>query len=278
MRVFIVEDERGVISVLEDIIEDNGLGEVCGTNEGRAVSAGQILSAAPDLVLVDFLMPEKDGVQVVRELKEAGCRAKLVMLSQVSDKELVAKAYSEGIDFFVSKPINIVEIRSVLERVERELTNERTIENIRQLFEKQPEPQPAARPEETLEAKLRTILTRIGMAGEKGTDDIVTLCLELDRKGQSIGSAGIGTLCRELSPQPKTMEQRIRRAIGVGLSNIAHLGLEDVMNETFSRYGSVLFSFEEVRAEMNRIREKTENGGKTNIRKFVDGLMQEARR
>ena len=37
------------------------------------------------------------------------------------------------------------------------------------------------------------------------------------------------------------MEQRIRRAIAVGMSNLAHLGIEDFMNDTFTSYSSTLF-------------------------------------
>lgn len=39
---------------------------------------------------------------------------KCIMISQVSAKELISKAYSAGIDFFISKPINLIEVRSVL--------------------------------------------------------------------------------------------------------------------------------------------------------------------
>ncbi|MEG2297551.1 MAG: DNA-binding domain-containing protein, partial [Clostridium sp.] len=82
-----------------------------------------------------------------------------------------------------------------------------------------------------------------------------------------------GELCNILSDSPKNMEQRIRRAIAVGMSNLAHQGIEDFMNETFSAYSSTLFPFEEIRAEMDYIRGKRKYGGKVSIKKFVDSLM-----
>ena len=66
MEIYIVEDDMSVISVLQDIIEDNDLGIVCGTSEGRPADVDDILAKNPDMVLIDFLMPEKDGVQVMR--------------------------------------------------------------------------------------------------------------------------------------------------------------------------------------------------------------------
>ena len=60
--------------------------------------------------------------------------AKCIMISQVSAKELVSKAYSAGIDFFISKPINIIEVTSVLKNVRHQLENEQTLNNIRRMF------------------------------------------------------------------------------------------------------------------------------------------------
>ena len=134
MEIYIVEDDRTVINILEDIIETNGLGTVCGTSGGQPADMEEIVRLNPDVVLVDFLMPEKDGIQLVRELKEAGCGSRFIMISQVSAKELIGKAYSAGIDFFISKPINIIEVKSVIENVERQIQNERTLSNIRKMF------------------------------------------------------------------------------------------------------------------------------------------------
>ena len=68
MEIYIVEDDVSIISILEDIIEDNELGEVCGTSEGGPADVEEILALNPDVILVDFLMPDKDGVQLVKEL------------------------------------------------------------------------------------------------------------------------------------------------------------------------------------------------------------------
>lgn len=278
MRIYIVEDDISVIRMLTDIIEDANLGTVCGDTGGKPASIRDILTAKPDLVLVDFLMPETDGIAVIGELKKQGCTAKLVMISQVSDKEMVAKAYSEGADLFITKPINRVEICAVLNHVAQSIRNEETLSGIRRMFSEQPGQAPSApvpRTEASFEESLRMILNRVGMAGEKGTEDIIKVCLYLKEHNSSLAAAGIGNICALLSPGPKNMEQRIRRAVAVGMSSVAHLGIEDFMNETFSLYSSTLFSFEDIRAEMEYIRGKTPYGGKVNIRKFIDGLMLE---
>lgn len=275
MNIYIVEDDLYVINMLSEIVEDYGLGTVCGHNNGKPVTAKEILSTAPDVVMVDFLMPETDGIEIVRSLRSEGSDARIVMLSQVSDKEMVEKAYSEGIDFFISKPVNIIEIKSVLTQISKSIDNEKTVENIRRMFVDPGAPvlNAPGQKAKNHEEEYRRILAKTGMSGEKGTDDIIRICVYLEENGMTLIQTGIGNLCALLSDQPRSMEQRIRRAIAVGLSSMAHLGMEDFMNDTFENYGNMLFSFEEIRAEMEFIRGKSRYGGKVSIRKFIDGLM-----
>ena len=281
---YIVEDDPSVINVLQDIIEDRNLGTVVGTSGEDGADIDEILMKKADIILVDFLMPGKDGMQVVRELRERGCTAKIVMISQVSSKDMIGKAYSAGIDFFINKPINLIEVTSVLKNVEVQLKNEKAISNLRTMLMSEisdiPEVprQVRAAASDDYEKKVRYVLNRIGMSGEKGAEDIVKICEYLKSSGKPIASMSIGRLCEIISDTPKNMEQRIRRAIAVGMSNLAHLGIEDFMNETFTEYSNSLFPFEEIRSEMDYIRGKSRYGGKISIKKFIDALMIEADR
>lgn len=273
MDIYIVEDDVTVISILEDIIENNELGDVCGTTDGEPAVVDEILAIKPDVILVDFLMPDKDGVQLVKELKEKGCRSRFIMISQVSSKELIGKAYDAGIEFFISKPINIIEVKSVIQNIERQIQNEKIIVNIKTMFMAEIADMPKKKVDDDYAKKLLYILNRLGMSGEKGGEDILKICHYLFYNKKSISQVSIGQLCEILSEAPKNMEQRIRRAIAVGMTNLAHLGIEDFMNETFTAYSSTLFPFEEIRAEMDYIREKRKFGGKVSIKKFIDSLM-----
>lgn len=99
MRIYIAEDDPSVISILEEIIESCGLGEVCGSSGETAADPLYIAKLDPDIVLADFLMPELDGVSLVRELKSLGCPARCIMISQVSAKELVGGPMTRGLIF-----------------------------------------------------------------------------------------------------------------------------------------------------------------------------------
>lgn len=274
MYIYIVEDDLSVISVLRNIIEDHDLGTVCGDSGGNPAELSNIKALNPDIILVDFLMPGKDGIQFIKEIRAAGCRAKCIMISQVSNKELIGKAYSAGVDFFINKPINYIEVKSVIQNIDKQIQDERTVENIRKMFmtelHQKPEPK---RAENQRMRRVQYILSQLGMSGEKGCGDIVKVCQYLDDKDMTIAQISISQLCEKLSDNPKNMEQRIRRAIAAGMTNLAHLGIEDFMNETFTSYSGSLFPFEEIRMEMDYIREKRKSGGKVTIKKFIDSLM-----
>ena len=72
MRIYIIEDDVTVIGILEDIVERSVLGTVCGATDDGPPDLERILALAPDLILADLLMPGKDGIQVIRELREMG--------------------------------------------------------------------------------------------------------------------------------------------------------------------------------------------------------------
>ena len=104
MRIYIAEDDPSVIGGAGGYPGEQRTGPGVRRQRGGAPDPERIMALDPDLVLVDLLMPGRDGIQLVRELKELGSRAKFVMISQVSAKELIAKAYQAGVEFFIRSP------------------------------------------------------------------------------------------------------------------------------------------------------------------------------
>ncbi|MGB5824404.1 MAG: DNA-binding domain-containing protein, partial [Proteocatella sp.] len=70
-----------------------------------------------------------------------------------------------------------------------------------------------------------------------------------------------------------SVEQRMRRTVSLAMSNLAHLGIEDYMNETFVEFSNRLFNFEQVRKQMDYIRGKSSKEGTVTMKKFIFGLM-----
>ena len=125
---------------------------------------------------------------------------------------------------------------------------------------------------EQIENSLRTILTRIGIIGDIGSKDIISIVKYLVDHQDHADSLTVSDLCSRFCDTPKSMEQRIRRTAFNGLVNLAHLGLEDYSNEIFVDYSSTLYNFEQVRREMDFIRGKTDKHGNVRIKQFLNAL------
>jgi two-component system response regulator YcbB len=280
LKIYIIDDDIAVVKMLENIIEDNDLGKVCGYSLNGDDSIEEISALLPNIVLIDLLMPGKDGIAVVKELSSLNSNLNFIMISQVSSKNIISKAYTAGIDFFINKPINAIEVKTVINNVSEKIKYKKTMQNIKDIFindlEHSNKNSHEFSHEDSLNTKLKKvqlILNKLGMTGEKGAADIINICKFLIKNDLSMSDITMLEISSSLNTNPKSMEQRIRRAIAKGLSNIAHLGIEDNMNEIFIMYANSLFNFEEVKSEMDFIRGKTTYSGKINIRKFIDGLI-----
>lgn len=67
-------------------------------------------------------MPEIDGITFVKRARSYAPDLTFIMLSQVASKDMIADAYSAGIEFYIHKPINSIEVESILRKVSESLT------------------------------------------------------------------------------------------------------------------------------------------------------------
>ena len=200
-------------------------------------------------------------------------------LSQVASKDMIAGAYESGIEFYIQKPINSVEVETVVRKVGQSLSAQRTLMQVQNLFTSQQPAgiQPASPSSLSQErphiVRLKGILQKLGIIGERGSRDIIQLVDYLVEHNINIGEATLTELCSNFSDNPKSVEQRIRRSASAGMVNLANLGLEDYSNDTFTTYANTLYNFEQVRREMDYIRGKGSRHGNVKIKSFLNALM-----
>jgi two-component system response regulator YcbB len=249
-----------------------------------------ILGANPDIVLIDLLMPDQDGIETIAQLKGEGYQGKFVMISQVENKEMVGQAYRTGIEFFIQKPINWVEVEAVLQRVSERWKLDRYISDIKQSLAKLDTFQPdtaAPRKETTVRFAVQQILMDLGIVGEIGSKDIVSMMEWLVEENKRHDFPPLKELYEavtqtykqdkgDIEKDSKAMEQRIRRTVTAALSNLASIGLTDYSNPKFEYYAPLYFDFQDIRLKMKEIEEDINLGkGKVNVKKFLQVLYME---
>ena len=81
----------------------------------------------PDVVVLDVLMPELDGVETLRRYRAAGGRVPVVMCSALDESDTVVRAMRAGATDYITKPFNTDELREILERVAGEGARPRAV-------------------------------------------------------------------------------------------------------------------------------------------------------
>ncbi|MCM1037753.1 MAG: response regulator [Ruminococcus sp.] len=115
--LFIADDESSIREGLKYIIDWEELGfSVCGeASNGEDALAG-IMTLQPSLVMLDVKMPKMQGIEVIRQAREAGFQGKCIILSGYSDFKYAQEAIKSGVSFYLTKPLDEEELyRSVCE-------------------------------------------------------------------------------------------------------------------------------------------------------------------
>ena len=109
-KVLIVDDEPNIVAALEYLLQRSGYEVRAAANGDQALR--QVEAFAPDLVLLDVMMPQKSGYEVCQRIRErADWRAvKIIMLSARGREAEVSKGLSLGADLYITKPFSNAEL------------------------------------------------------------------------------------------------------------------------------------------------------------------------
>jgi DNA-binding response OmpR family regulator len=121
-RVLIVEDEPNIAFALEADLQTEGYETTVATTGPDALIAGQ--KAMFDLILLDVMLPGKDGFAVCRELRRAGVRTPIILLTAKTHDAEKILGLDLGADDYVTKPFNPHELRARIRALLRRLTPE----------------------------------------------------------------------------------------------------------------------------------------------------------
>jgi len=121
-HVLVVDDDASLAEMLQIVLRQEGFSSAWCNNGARAVS--MFRQEHPDLVLLDLMLPGRDGVQICRDIRsESG--VPIIMLTARSDTRDVVTGLEAGADDYVSKPFKskelIARIRTRLRRLETEV-------------------------------------------------------------------------------------------------------------------------------------------------------------
>jgi DNA-binding response OmpR family regulator len=121
-RILIVEDETNIVLALEDDLKKEGYDVEIVRDGVRACS--RALETAFDLILLDVMLPQKDGFDVCRDLRRAHVRTPILMLTARTQEAEKILGLEVGADDYVTKPYSPRELRARIKALLRRAADE----------------------------------------------------------------------------------------------------------------------------------------------------------
>lgn len=114
-KILVVDDEPHILTLLESRLKAYGFSVITASNGTSCLNKAQ--SDNPDLIILDVMMPELNGFEVCRKLKENKKTKDIpvVMLTVLTQEEDVTKGLAQGAACFLSKPFNPEDLLSEIQ-------------------------------------------------------------------------------------------------------------------------------------------------------------------
>ncbi len=117
LTVLVIEDEQYITKVLETLLESDGYRVI--TAQTAAAARNQVFAHMPDIVLLDLGLPDMDGIQLLKKLREQIQIPVIVVSARNMDRDKVV-ALDNGADDYITKPFSapvlLARMRAVLRR------------------------------------------------------------------------------------------------------------------------------------------------------------------
>lgn len=103
-KVLVFEDNASIQTLLRFFFQKRGLEMRLEPDGAEAVKAAR--EFGPDLIIMDYIMPGKDGVEAVTDLRQAGVTVPILMLTSKAFEADKARAKAAGVDAYLIKPFD----------------------------------------------------------------------------------------------------------------------------------------------------------------------------
>lgn len=106
MRILLVDDSRTIRNIQKNVLKQLGYTDVDEAEDGVQALA-KFKEQAPDLMFVDWNMPNMDGITLVRKVREFNQTVPMIMCTTEAEKTRVLEAIKAGVNNYVVKPFTV---------------------------------------------------------------------------------------------------------------------------------------------------------------------------
>ncbi|GEM_PF-1324846 len=110
--ILVIDDDLDILDMVKSYLQSNDYTCEIVSKPDKAVN--KLLSAKPKLVLLDIVMPGINGIDLLNEIKRADPKAKVIMMSGISDHDICINAIKSGASGYITKPFSLQQLKVTL--------------------------------------------------------------------------------------------------------------------------------------------------------------------
>ncbi len=218
IKVLMIDDNVNLTQMVEDYFEDNAKIEIVGKaydgEEGLKIIKEGTLKY--DLIILDLIMPKKDGIAVLKELKEENINANIIVATSYNAPDTIRKVSEYGVNYYVLKPFDMMDLEDKIIDTFSEL-DKRTIN----LFSN------------NLQKSISKLLHELGMPAHIKGYQYIREAISMVYENPEIVGGITKELYPELATRFDTTVSRVERAIRHAIEVSWNRGDWDLMEDVF---------------------------------------------
>lgn len=218
IKVLMIDDNVNLIEMVEDYFEDNQGIEIVGKafdgNEGlKIIKEGQLKY---DLIILDLIMPNKDGLGVLKELKALDMHPNIIVATSYNAPDTIRKVSEYGVNYYILKPFSIAELEDKI--LDTFKTNEKKTINLLN---------------NNLQISISRMLHELGMPSHIKGYQYIREAISMVYDNPEIVGGITKELYPELATKFDTTVSRVERAIRHAIEVSWNRGDWDLMEDVF---------------------------------------------
>ena len=114
IRVLMIDDNESLVGLVKDYYEDNNKIEVSLTAKDGEEGLNLIINKQEeyDVILLDLVMPGKDGMYVLEELNKRGIEKNIIVQTSYNEPKTIRKVSEYGVNYYILKPFDLTELEN----------------------------------------------------------------------------------------------------------------------------------------------------------------------
>lgn len=124
-RILMVDDNASLIEMVKEYFKDNETIEICfeANDGGEGIDTLTNNQDKIDLVILDLVMPKKDGIYFLSEMKKRGINKKVIVATSYNAAEVIREVSEYGVSYYVLKPFDLEDVKNRI----NDITNKKDV-------------------------------------------------------------------------------------------------------------------------------------------------------